>query len=70
MHFKILVVFAFTLHIYLHLCKATNLYCLFTIIYYWSKVTFTVYFKNLYIYIYILAVYVNREHFLDQQINC
>ena len=34
MHFKILVVFAFILHIYLHLCKATNLYRLFTIIFY------------------------------------
>ena len=38
------------LHIYLHLCKATNLYRLFTIIFYWSKATFMVY---IYIYIYI-----------------
>ena len=56
MHFKILVVFAFTLHIYLHLCKATNLYRLFTIIFYWSKATFTVYLENyIYIYIYIYS---------------
>ena len=47
MHFKILVVFAFTLHLYLHLCKATNLYHLFTIIFYWSKATFMVYLKKL-----------------------
>ena len=53
MHFKILVVFAFTLHIYWHLCKATNLYGLFTIIFFWSKATFMVYLKKLYIYIYI-----------------
>ena len=46
MHFKILVVFAFTLHIYCHLCKATNLYRLFTIIFYWSKATFMVYLKK------------------------
>ena len=50
MHFKILVVFAFTLHLYLHLCKATNLYHLFTIIFYWSKATFMVYLKKFYIY--------------------
>ena len=55
MHFKILLVFAFILHIDLHLSKATNLYCLFRIIFYWSKVTFMVYglFKYIYIYIYI-----------------
>ena len=54
MHFKILVAFAFTLHIYLHLCKATNLYRLFTIIFYESKATFMIYFKKIiYIYIYI-----------------
>ena len=52
MHFKILVVFAFIFHIYLHFCKATNLYRLFTIIFYWSKATFMIYLKN-YIYIYI-----------------
>ena len=52
MHFKILVVFAFILHIYLHLYKATNFYRLFTIIFYWSNGTFMVYLKN-YIYIYI-----------------
>ena len=58
MCFKILVVFAFTLHIYLHLCKATNLYRLFMIIFYWSKVTFMVYLKKLYIYnIYIYVIY-------------
>ena len=51
MHFKILVFFAFILHIYLHLCKATNLHRLFTIILYWSKGTFMVYVKKLYIYI-------------------
>ena len=42
MHFNILVVFAFILHIYLHLCKATNLYRFFTIIFYRSKATFTI----------------------------
>ena len=51
MHFKILVIFGFILHIYLHLCKATNLHRLFTIILYWSKGTFMVYVKKLYIYI-------------------
>ena len=44
MHFKILVVFAFILHIYLHLCKATNLYHLFT---------------NIFIYIYIHTYQIN-----------
>ena len=53
MHFKILVVFAFILHIYLHLCKATNLYRLLTIIFYGSKATFMVYLKIIY-YIYTL----------------
>ena len=53
MYFKILVVFAFILHIYLHLCEATNLHRLFTIIFYWSKATFMVYLKN-YIYIYMV----------------
>ena len=53
MYFKNLVVFAFTLHIYLQLCKATNLHRLFTIIFYWSKATFMVYLKKLHIYIYI-----------------
>ena len=57
MYFKILVVFAFILHIYSHLCKATNLYRLFTIILYWSKATFMVYVKKLYIYIYISYIY-------------
>ena len=47
MHFKILVVFAFTLHIYLHLCIASKLYCFSTIIFYWSKATFMVYLKKL-----------------------
>ena len=51
MHFKILVVFALILHIYLQLCKATNLYRLFVIIFYWSKATFMFYLKKLYIYI-------------------
>ena len=51
MHFTILVVFAVILHINLHLCKATNLCPLFTIIFYWSKATFMVYLKT-YIYIY------------------
>ena len=61
MHFKILVVFAFTLHIYLLLWKATNFSRLFTIIFYWSKATLMVYLKNLYIYtiyIYILYIYI------------
>ena len=54
MRFKILVVFGFTLHIYLHLCKATNFHGLFTIIFYSSKATFVAYLKNyIYIYIYI-----------------
>ena len=54
MHFKIIVVFPFVLHIYLYLCKATNLYRLITIIFYGSKATFKVYLrKNIYIYIYI-----------------
>ena len=53
MHFKILVVFDFTLHIYLYLYKATNLYRLFTIIFYGSNATFMVSLKN---YIYILKV--------------
>ena len=51
MHFKILFVFAFILHIYLHFCKATNLYHLFSIVFYWTKATFIVYLKN-YLYIY------------------
>ena len=58
MHFKILVVFAFTLHIYLLLCKATNFSRLFTIIFYWSKATLMVYLKNLYIYIYYIYIYI------------
>ena len=50
MHFKILVVFARILYIYLHLCKATNLYRLFTIIFY---------LKNyIYIYLHICIIYV------------
>ena len=57
MHFKILVIFGFILHIYLHLCKATNLHRLFTIIFYWSKATFMVYVKKLYIYLYIYIYY-------------
>ena len=65
MHFKILFVFAFTLHIYWDLYKATNLYLLFTIIFYWSKATFMVYLKklslslslSLYIYIYNIQLY-------------
>ena len=52
-HFQILVAFAFTLHIYWHSCKATNLYRLFKISSYWSKATFMAYLKNIYIYIYI-----------------
>ena len=60
-HFKILVVFAFTLHIYWHLCKATNLYRSFTIIFYWSKATFMVYLKKLYIYIYIYISIINID---------
>ena len=57
MHFKILVAFAFILHmyyIYLHLCKATNFYRLFTINFYWSKVTFMIYLKN---YIHTYNIY-------------
>ena len=54
MYFKILVVFAFILRIYSHLCKATNLYRLFTIFFYWSKATFMVYMKK---YIYISFIY-------------
>ena len=62
MYFKILVVFAFILRIYSHLCKATNLYRLFTIFFYWSKATFMVYMKKyIYIsftyYIYIIHIY-------------
>ena len=59
MHFKILVVFGFITNIYLHLCKAFNLYRLFTLHFYWSKATFMDYLKKLsfyqstYIYIYI-----------------
>ena len=52
MDFKILVVFDFTLHIYLYLYKATNVYRLLTIIFYGSNTTFMVYLKNC-IYIYI-----------------
>ena len=54
MYFKILVVFAFILRIYSHLCKATNLSRLFTIFFYWSKATFMVYMKK---YIYISFIY-------------
>ena len=53
MHFKILVVLAFTyiyIYIYIHFGKATNLYRLFRIIFYWSKASFMVYLKN-YIFI-------------------
>ena len=68
MHFKILVIFGFILHIYLHLCKATNLHRLFTIIFYWSKATFMVYVKKLYIYlyiyIYIYYTYILYMHYL------
>ena len=58
MNFKILVVFLFILHIYLHLCKTTNLYRLLTIIFYWSKVTFMTYLKRL-IVIYIILIDLN-----------
>ena len=53
MHFKILVVFAFILHTYLHLYKVTNLHGLFTIMFHWSKATFIFYglFEKLYIHI-------------------
>ena len=66
MHFKILVIFAFTLHIYLHLCKATNLYRLFTIIFCWSKAAFTVYLKKLYTYEKIIYIYI----YIDIYIEC
>ena len=46
MHFKNVAVFAFILHTYLHLCKATNLCCLTTIIFHWSKATFMVYLES------------------------
>ena len=74
MHFKILVVFGFITNIYLHLCKAFNLYRLFTLHFYWSKATFMDYLKKLsfyqstylyisiyiYIYIYIyLSIYLS-----------
>ena len=67
MHFKVLVVFAFTLHIYWHLCKAANLYRLFTIILYWSKATFMVYLKKniyIYVYIYILYIYIYMYYYI------
>ena len=68
MHFKILFVFAFILHIYLHFCKATNLYHLFSIVFYWTKATFIVYLKN-YLYIYA-SIYTSTayEQMLSQ--NC
>ena len=59
MHFKILVVFAFTLRICRHLCKATNLYRLFTIIFYWSKATFMVYLKKMIYLLLKVAVLTN-----------
>ena len=41
MHFKSLVVITFILHIYIYTyCKATNLYRLFTILFYWSYSNF------------------------------
>ena len=67
MHFQILVVFAFTLHIYLHLCTASNLYRLFKIIFYLGKATFMVYLKN-YIYIYIY-IYINVYQNIDVYVH-
>ena len=58
MHFKVLVIFAFVLHIYLDLSKATNLYHLLTTIFYWRKVNFMVYLKKKNIYIYNLYIYI------------
>ena len=58
MHFKVLVIFAFVLHIYLDLSKATNLYHLLTTIFYWRKVNFMVYLKKKYIYIYNVYIYI------------
>ena len=64
MHFKILVVFAFILHIYLHLCQATNMCRLFTIIFYWDdhalfeKLYYIFMYIYTYIYIYLLYLYI------------
>ena len=71
MHFKLLVVLAFILHISLNLCKATSLCRLFTIIFYWSKATFTVYLKN-YKYIYMTQAEGEPKYFLflSDQIIC
>ena len=59
MHFKILVVFAFILHIYLHLCQATNMGRLFTIIFYWDDHALfeKLYYIFMYIYTYIYIYY-------------
>ena len=69
MRLNIFVVFAFILHIYyLHLCKATKLYCLFAIILYWSKVTFMVYMCT---YTYTRTHFsINEKHELELQVSC
>ena len=84
MHFKILVVFGFITNIYLHLCKAFNLYRLFTLHFYWSKATFMDYLKKLsfyqstylyisiyiYIYIYIyIFIYLSIHLYLSISIS-
>ena len=58
MHFKILVVAAFTLHICLHVCKATNLYRLFTIIFTGVKRLLWFIWKIIYTYIYIYIIHI------------
>ena len=59
MHFKILVVFALILYIYLHLCKATNLYRLFTIIFYLKNYIYIYIYIYIYLHICIIYVYIS-----------
>ena len=59
MHFKILVVFALILYIYLHLCKATNLYRLFTIIFYLKNYIYIYIYIYIFTYMYNICIYIH-----------